>query len=178
MTPLDWTLAALLAFAPPERHDGTRWADDSREAALVRYQGIASAIVAVCPEDDRSCHALLAAIAIGESGLARDADVGPCYREGGYRTRCDSGLAASVWQAHAFGADEAGEAITIARLFADRELAAWQTLRVARSSLARCGRGEDSLSGLSGTCKKGPGPWRARWRLWSRMRHWMPKEAR
>ena len=93
-----WTLAALLQFAPPERHERAPWADPSPAYALARYTGIAVAIADVCDgaRSERDCAALLSAIAIGESALARDADEGPCHRLGGYRTRCDSGAAASV----------------------------------------------------------------------------------
>lgn len=174
-----WTLAALLQHAPPERHERAPWADPSPAYALARYTGIAVAIADVCDgaQSERDCAALLSAIAIGESALSRDADEGPCYRVGGYRTRCDSGAAASVWQAHAFGVDEHGERITIARLFADRRLAAWQALRVARASLAMCRSlpAVDRLSGLSGRCIEGPGPWRARMRLYQTLRAWEPK---
>lgn len=170
-----WTLAALLHFAPPEQHDAAPWADPSREAAVERYEGVAAAIVSTCDDSPspRSCAALLVALAVGESGLARDADVGPCYRRGGYRTRCDSGAAASVWQAHAFGVDADGEPITVARLFADRALAAWQALRVARGSLQRCRHlpVEDRLAGLSGACRPNASS-RARWRLWQTVSAW------
>ncbi|NUP13798.1 MAG: hypothetical protein HOW73_47790 [Polyangiaceae bacterium] len=181
MTTAEWVLAAFLAFAPPERHESAPWADPSRDHAVGRYTKIAAAIELRCGAD-RGCASLLAAIAIGESGLARDADEGmapakpSCWRRGGYRTRCDSGAAASVWQAHAFGVDEHGQHITIRRLFQDRSLAAWQTLRVARSSLARCKhqRPERRLSGLSGSCIDRDGSWVARYRLWQRLRGWEP----
>ena len=170
-----WTLAALLHFAPPEQHDAAPWADPSHEAAQERYEAIATAIVETCDNSPspRSCAALLVALAVGESGLAQDADVGPCYRRGGYRTRCDSGAAASVWQAHAFGLDRDGEPITVARLFASRSLAAWQALRVARGSLQRCRHlpAEDRLAGLSGSCRPNASS-RARWRLWQTVSAW------
>lgn len=168
MTTWEWSLAALLHLAPLGTHAGTPWADPSPAHQLARYEGIATAAWDACG-DDRGCASLLVAIAVGESGLARDADEGPCWRKGGYRSRCDAGAAASVWQTH-----EIDAAVPLARLFADRTAAARQTLRIARSSLSRCGRGEDSLSGLSGRCIAGPGPWRARWRLWLRMRGWTP----
>lgn len=175
---IEWTLAALLHFAPPEKQDRNPWADPSREAAVERYTGIAEAIVEQCGEE-KGCASLLVAIAVGESGLARDADLGPCYRKGRWKTRCDSGAAASVWQAHAFGWDEKGEPVTVAKLFADRSLAAKHTLRVARGSLKRCKglKPEDRLSGLSGRCRAGNGPWRARWRLWLTVRDWAPPAA-
>lgn len=180
MTLLAWTLAALLHFAPPSMHDRAPWADASHDEARARYEHVARAIVAACSDSprQRECAALLAAIAIGESGIARDADVGPCYRVGSYRTRCDSGRAASVWQVQAWGRDPAGNTITVAMLFDSRELAARQALKAARWSVARCGRKDarDRLSGLSGRCIDGPGPWRSRLALWERLRAWEPAQ--
>lgn len=172
MTLLAWTFAALMHFAPPSNHDRAPWAEP-REESWRRYSRIAEAIVTVCERESKapkSCAALLAAIAIGESGLARDADEGPCYRRGGYAKRCDAGKAASVWQCQAIGF------YTVAEMFADREKAAEQALRVARSSLGRCGKldARDRLSGLSGRCIDGPGPWRARYDLWQTIRAWNP----
>lgn len=175
-----WILAALVHFAPPEAHERSHWADSSREAALVRYAGIAEAIGGACADapDRRSCESLLVALAVGESGLSRDADLGPCYRVGGWWRRCDSGRAASVWQGQAFGRDTRpsgdGQPVTVARLFASRPLAAWHALRVARSSLGLCRSlpPEDRLSALSGRCRAADGPWRARWRLWQSVRSW------
>jgi len=173
----EWTLAALLHFARPELQDRNPWADPTAEAARERYQGIAETIAAECADvkAKRSCAALLAAIAIGESGLARDADLGPCYRQGAYRTRCDSGAAASVWQVHAHGFDARGEDITIARIFSDRALAAWLVHRIARGSLARCSHlpEEDRLAGLGGNCTPSASA-RARWKLWKRIEGWAP----
>lgn len=175
MTLLDWTLAALFWFAPPERHDGTPWAEP-RERTHERYAHIAAAIVEVCEtaKDKRGCVSLAAAIAIGESGLAADADEGPCYRKGGYAKRCDSGHAASVWQVQRWTHH------TIEELFADRRLAARQALKVAYASLAKCGKVDkrDRLSGLSGRCIDGPGPWRARHALWLTIRGWEPPAKR
>lgn len=179
----EWVLAALLHFAPIGQWDKSKWADESHEAALERYRGIATAIESVCASAKgpaRDCQSLLVALAVGESGLARDADLGPCYRKGGWWRRCDAGKAASVWQTQAHGFDLRpngdGERITVARLFADRELAAWQALRVARNSLGLCKRlaPEDRLSALSGRCHEGDGPWRARWRLWAKVKAWSP----
>lgn len=178
MIEFHWILAALIHFAPPEQHDSRPWGNEKIEETILRYEGIAETIESTCSnaKDKRSCEALLVAIAVGETGLAKDADLGPCYRKGAFKTRCDSGAAASVWQAHAFGEFE-GAPITVKRLFADRRIGAWQALRVARSSLARCrdGAAQDRLSGLSGQCLKGPGPWRARYNLWLAAQGWTPK---
>lgn len=179
---MSWTLAALLAFAPVASHDGRPWADDSHAHAHARYVGIAEAIDAACEDATapRSCRALLVAIAIGESGLARDADEGPCYREGAWRSRCDGGRAASVWQVHRHCASWDRERGTCAAwtevtdLFASRETAAKAALRQARWSLARC----KDLSGLSGACVEGTRHARsaaARERLWRRIAAWEPR---
>jgi len=177
-TLIAWTLAALLRFAPVAMHEGAPWADATVEDGVARRVGIANAIGSVCSDakSPRGCASLLVAIAVGESGLARDADVGPCYRVGGYKTRCDSGRAASVWQVQPQGWDADGQPVTVAKLFVDRELAAGIALRVARSSLSRCKSGDprDRLSGLSGRCIAGPGPWRSRYDLWQRVRAWEP----
>ncbi|NUP08409.1 MAG: hypothetical protein HOW73_20355 [Polyangiaceae bacterium] len=182
MTPAEWTLAALLFVAPPGRHEKAPWADPSPEYAVARYQKIADAIVSRCGED-RSCAALLVSIAANESLAARDADEGmntnapACYRKGKYATRCDGGLSVSVFQVRAFGVDEHGQRITLRRLHTDRNLAAWQALRVARSSLARCKhlKPERRLSGLSGSCIDRDGPWNRHYRTWIRLRSWEPK---
>lgn len=177
----EWTLAALLQFAPLSRHERAPWADASPEAALSRYRSIAEAIVEQCEDrrEPRPCAALLVALAVGESGLARDADVGPCYRRGVHRTRCDSGRAASVWQVQPHGRDDAGP-ITVARLFASRSLAARFALRVAWGSLSRCRDlpEEDRLAALGGLgpdgrCRPSRSA-RARWRLWHTVRSWEP----
>ena len=173
----EWILAALMHFAPPSNHARAPWADASPEAARARYEAIADTIAAECADvkQPRACASLLAAIAIGESGLARDADEGPCYRKGGYRRRCDSGAAASVWQVHAHGFDPKGEDITIARLFADRRLAAWLVHRIARGSLSRCAHlpEEDRLAGLGGSCTPSKSA-RDRWHLWKQIAGWTP----
>lgn len=170
----DWTLAAMLAHAPPERQDGNPWADPSPEAARTRYEGIRDAIVAQCP--DRHCASLLVALAIGESGLARDADLGPCHREGKWKTRCDSGRAASVWQVQAFGNDEQGQKITVARLFAERELAAWAMRRAASSSLKACKHlpPEQRLANLGGGHCQPNKSATARYHLWQKIKGWNP----
>lgn len=170
-----WTLSALLHYAPPERHVGRPWADVDRAATVARYEGIRDAIVSQCTT--RSCAALLVAIAVGESGLARDADVGPCHREGAWKSRCDAGKAASVWQAQAYGHDKAGKRITVARLFAERPLAAWVVLRTARGSLQRCKHlpEEQRLAGLGGGHCKPSKSATARWRLWQSVAAWEPK---
>lgn len=170
-----WVLAALLHFAPPEAHEKAPWADPSRAHALARYRAVAEAIVSVC--DSKSCAALLVAQAVGETGMARDADEGPCHRAGSYRTRCDSGRAASVFQAHAFASDKDGQKITKERLFKDRALAAWHVLRIARGSLRQCRHlpAQDRLAGLGNSkCKRSDAATK-RWYLWQTVSAWNPK---
>lgn len=163
VTTWEWALAAMLYLVPLGTHDRAPWADASHAAQLARYESIATAVWDACG-DDRGCASLLVSLAVGESGLARDADEGPCYRRGGYRKRCDAGAAESVWQVQMRG------------MFADRTAAAREAKRRARASLSMCRglRAEDRLSALSGRCIDGDGPWRARWRLWARMRGWTP----
>lgn len=174
MTNLLWTLLALVHFAPLDLQAKNPWADASSADTASRYIAIALAIDTVCEKASKSprdCSALLVALAVGESGLAKDADEGPCYRGGKHKTRCDSGAAASVWQVQRWS-----EEVTIADLFADRALAAKRALTIARSSLSACRDGEeqDRLSALSGSCKRGAGPWRARWALYQTARRWNP----
>ncbi len=166
---------AMLAHAPVERLPQFPGHVETLPQQLARYGEIAAAITDVCEGESRTprdCAALLVALAWGESGFARDADVGPCRNDGAYRSRCDGGRAASVWQAHAYGADDAGP-ITVERLFADRRLAARQALRAARGSLRMCRHlaPEDRLAALGGTCTPGKSQ-RARYRAWMTLRAW------
>ena len=171
-----YTFLAMMHFAPPERAPQFPGYEESHEAAVERYAEIAWTIAGVCEDapSPRRCASLLVAIGVGESYFARDADIGPCYRVGVHRTRCDSGLAASVWQAQAFGVDDDGQPITVARLFASRKLAATHVLRVARASLRQCRKLEpvDQLSGLSGRCQVGLKSAQSRWRLWQTIQSW------
>lgn len=165
-------LAWMLRFAPLDQLPQLPGHAETQEEGAARYEQIAEAIAGACEDSktQRSCVALLVAIGVGESRFARDADVGPCYRGKGYETRCDGGLAASVWQAHAYGRDAQGEPVTVQRLFADRDLAAKHVLRVARWSLYRCRRLpiEDRLAALGGGCRASKSA-RARYRLWKRI---------
>lgn len=186
MTLAEWVLAALLAVHPIDRVPQIGGVE-SEEQTRARYREIAATIAEVAQEDpaipgglsDRDEAALLLAIAIGETGLARDADVGPCFRgvEGGasYASRCDRGRAASVWQVHGWRRPD-GSVVTTAELFADRKLAARRDLVVARGSLWLCRKlglsAEDGLSALSGRCQIGLRSARSRWRLWNRIRVW------
>lgn len=169
-----WTFLALLHFAPPERQASNPWADPSAEYAHARYGQIASDIVSVCAS--KSCAELLVAIAVGEIGLARDADEGPCHRAGPWKTRCDSGKAASVWQVQSYGRAPDGEKVTPAKLFADRRLAASMVLRVASGSLKQCAHlpTEDRLANLGGGGCRPSKSARSRYLLWRSVSGWTP----
>jgi hypothetical protein len=166
-------LAALLTFAPPAAHDANPWRDASAAVAQKRYEGIAEAIAGEC--SDWRCASLLIAIGVGESGLAADADLGPCYRVGRFKTRCDRGRAASVWQVHAYGEDADGR-ITVARLFNDRALAARIVRRIAFGSLKQCAHlpARERLANLGGGKCAPSKSASARWDLWQRVLVWKP----
>ncbi len=198
-------LAALLQFAPPEKQNINPWRDDSHEESLERYNAIADAIVNVCEvkkepatesaaaetaespkpsAGELNCASLLAALAIGESGLARDADTGPCYRKGGFKTRCDSGQAASVWQVHSYSEydpqTKQPRMVKVSELFADRTLAARRAYYVARSSWSLCKKmpAIDRLSGLSGSCQAGLKSVHSRYKLWQSIQDWMREKSK
>ncbi len=179
MTPQEFALAAMLNFFPTTTHERRPWGDEEREATVARYTAISAAIGEACEtsKTPRRCAALLVAIGGGESGFARDADDGPCYREGGYKSRCDGGRAASVWQVHAHCAawaeGKCAEWVTVDELFADRTLAAKAVLRQASWSIKHC----KNLSGLTGACVDAGAGHRsaaAREALWRKIERWQP----
>ncbi len=179
MTLVAWVLAALLHFAPVEKLPRFAGYEETPEQARARFASIAADIVAAVEANkgtlsDRTEAALLAAVAIGESGLALDTDRGPCFRKGAYRTRCDSGLAATIWQLQAVRWE--GQDLRAKDLFADRPRAARIALRAALSSLHRCRHlpAEDRLAALGGSCKPSKSA-TARYRLWQRVRAWEPR---
>lgn len=131
-----WILSLLTLALPPDRlaaEPGWHEAPAAREA---RYQAIAADVAAVVyapdapvlyagPRARAHTAALLVAVAVLESGLAADVDLGPCYRgRDGRGPRCDRGRAYSLWQVH----DPAVEG--------DRRAAARAALRRLRSSWA------------------------------------------
>lgn len=135
-------LALLLLAAPPDRLPQFPGHTETVEQARTRYASIAADIVAeveasppVRGLDRRDTAILVAAMAIGESGLARDADVGPCHRRGAWRARCDHGRSVSMWQLMTDRGKltHDGETYTKQQLFSDRRLA----IRVALSRLRR-----------------------------------------
>lgn len=188
MTLASFCLAAALAHAPPAATVGKPWGDATIEEAHVRYASICADVAAVVQERKlgRDAVALLIALGVGESGLARDADLGlagNCYQgKTGKLGRCDAdrhgrARSVSVWQVRCdVSRDEAG-LITCERLFADRRLAARQALRRALASMKACTKGpaEDRLSALAtGVCGIGDYPGRksvrARWALFQKIR--------
>ena len=80
-----------LHFAPAQKIPTWHETESQR---VSRYASIASDIHATVDKigplpglDARQSAVLLLAVAVGESGLAPDADLGPCYREGGYKDK-------------------------------------------------------------------------------------------
>lgn len=182
-----WLVAAMMAFAPPS---GARkfpgWSETEAEAR-VRYQAIAEAIEAAALDvngtglSDKSEAALLLALALEESALSQDVDVGPCYRGkpgGGWWSRCDGGTSYSVWQLKAYTKAD-GSRVTGAMLQADRKLAARKALALAVGSLSMCRKLEarDRLSAyMRGTCATGLRGAAARWDRWHTVEAWSPKK--
>jgi hypothetical protein len=186
-----WTLAALERFAPSDRSPQLPGHEETPEQARERYREIAHDIALVAEESAqaaegkpgamsaRSRAALLVAVAIGESRLARDTDLGPCHRGkpgGTWWTRCDSGTSGSIWQIKTPVLWE-GEKVAYLDVFKNRQRAARISLRASLGSLGRCRHlpAEDRLSALGGACREGLGSARARYRLWQRVRAWEPK---
>lgn len=164
-----YTFLAMLHFAPIETLPQYPGHEETEREALARYGAIAEVIARACDKQGKPCASLLVAIGVGESRFAKDADVGPCYRVGKLKTRCDSSAAASVWQvqAHSF--------VTTAELFADRALAARATLKAAR--MCRHLAPRDQLFGLAGTCEPRPAhaaAARARRDTWQEVNSWNP----
>lgn len=104
--------------------------EETRQERTERYEDIARAVLEVSfdPEErplftgprGRAHTALmLVAVAHHESGFARDVDVGPCYRGGNLRARCDGGNSACMVQIR-IGSGTTREGWTQADLFADR----------------------------------------------------------
>jgi hypothetical protein len=180
-----WLLAAALHFSPVERLPQFPGHEETAESSRERYGAIAADVASVVEEmkGTKQEAALLLAWALGESGLARDADVGPCFRGrhkgANHRTRCDSGAAASMWQIHEHVAKD-GTPVTKEQLFADRKLAARTMLRALRASSKACRhlKPEDRFSqaGL-GRCVEGNKSVRARFRLWARVAGWAPTQG-
>lgn len=179
MTPLaEWVLSAALTFAPIETRPQFKGYEETREEAFDRYISIANDIAeaaegdAKTPAGAKQRAALLLAVAVGESGLALDVDQGPCYRQGGFKTRCDGGTSFTLWQmkhAHVDGEFVKGKAL---EGLGNRKKAARGALRAILGSLGMCKKlpAEDRLSGYGvGRCLEGNKSVRARWSLYQRV---------
>lgn len=190
MSLTEWILLAALHFAPPSKHPDFPGHEETVEEATARYELIANDIAGAVAhwknrKGAKNAAALALAFAIGETGLTKDADVGPCFRgkyrptwanhEIDYKARCDSGKAATIWQFHATIVD--GERLEVADLFADRARAAKLAIRFMYASLKNCAhlKPEDRLSGFGiGRCVEGNEQVRKRWRSYERIKDWKP----
>lgn len=170
----DWVLLAALHFAPLETRPRFEGYEETRDEAFSRYLGIAADIAAAAEEhpgtdaEKRRRAALLLAVAVGESGLSRDVDEGPCYRRNKWRARCDSGTSHTLWQLKTGILDGRPVRGLELRGIDKRRSAARVALRALQGSLGRCKALEpaDRLSGYgAGTCKPGIASVRARWAL-------------
>jgi len=146
-----WLLALALQFAPPAKaHQFPGWEETEAERTA-RYALIAQDIYDVVYDKENKpipgmsrarTAAFMLALAIGESGLDKDADQGPCYREEGWKLRCDGGNAASMWQVmvgKGFVFYKDGKTRLYQKhLFKDRKKALWVALRAARGSFWAC----------------------------------------
>ncbi len=176
----EWVYQAAIAHAPPARLPQFPGYEETAEEVEARYRAIARDITAAVGPGNRGSAALLLAFALGESGLSRDADLGPCFQgidaQGrNWRGRCDSGRAASIWQMHQVWDSKTETTLTVEDIFADRARTARIFWRLARSSFKRCAdlAPEDQLSGVGlGVCTKGHAGVRERYRLWQKLRAW------
>ena len=147
-----WVLSLLVYAAPPDRYASQRTYPEATETAqerLSRYRDIAADVAAVASSEakPRREAALLIAVAVFESGLARDVDLGPCsparIRAGG----CDRGRSASLWQLRGYHPATRREAAATALRLIHRSLNACRALpeleRLAAYATGRC----DSATG-------------------------------
>jgi hypothetical protein len=155
--PSAWILALALGAVPPERaHNPPGWEEDT-DTRRARYASIAADLAAVVydpherplfdgPRGRAQTAALLLGIAVLESGLARDVDLGPCWRgEGGRGPRCDRGRAFCVLQVHADGpGHRTREGWTGEDLTADRRKCFRAGLAIARGSFGRAAGADPS----------------------------------
>lgn len=158
MSVVEWLLALALQFAPPLQALQFPGYVETADAARARYTVIAEDIAAVTqaheplPGLTRSeSAAFVLAMAIGETGLALDADKGPCFRGRylgrNYAGRCDSGRAVGVLQVQL--------ASGRAEHFADRRKLLTVGLAALRGSLLACWRlpiDERLAAYASGSC--------------------------
>lgn len=176
----EWVLSAALFFAPLETRPKFKGYEETPEAALARYRTIAEDIEAAAMEhdgNDKAEAALLLAVAIGESGLSYDVDVGPCYRKGGFRTRCDGGTSYSLWQLKSGVVDGIAYGGHEFQGTDKRRLAARAALKKLKGSFGMCKDlpEQDRLSAYgAGRCLEGNKSVRSRWALFQKVRSFTP----
>lgn len=118
---------------------------ETEAEALARYSAVADAVETVAtdptveplfdgPRARLKTAQLLLAVAIGETHIARDADVGPCIGK-----RCDTGRSACVMQINV-GAGKTAEGWTREELFADRVKCVTSGANRIRQSMGMCRR--------------------------------------
>ncbi len=138
-----WLYHAALQQAPPER----AWtppsgphADETPQARARRYKTIAKDIYRVVfdsrakpiPGFNRLDTAgFVLGHAIGESALSPDADLGPCYREHPWQTRCDGGQSVGILQLQIEKSQQP-------EFFGNRKRLIWHALKALRSSFSAC----------------------------------------
>jgi hypothetical protein len=149
-----WLHAIMIWAAPPARYAASQsypgW-EETPEDRTVRYRTIAEDLVAAVYDpaerpvfDGKFARArtatLLLSLAIKESGLAPDADRGPCYRgRSGTSPRCDHGRSACILQIRV-GKNTTPEGYTREELFADRKKCLRAGLHAVRRSAGACSR--------------------------------------
>lgn len=121
-----WIFALLVSHIPLAAADRAPYPEavETRDERRARYESIAEDIAAVAP--DRESASLLIAIAVHESGLARDVDLGPCAPARVKKGGCGGGRAMSMWQIEGL------------KCWPTRREAAALALRKARGSQQQC----------------------------------------
>lgn len=166
-----WLLSLMVWQSPPER--AMPYGEESSERTT-RYGEIAADLRAVAYDpaieplfggaDGRArTAALVLAVALKETALARDADVGPCEKG-----RCDGGRAACLMQIR-IGAGSTREGWTQADLFGDRRKCFRSGVELLRRSMRACRHlpVDARLSAYaSGACSRGGNASRARYRVY------------
>jgi hypothetical protein len=173
-------LAMALHFAPPEKHTVFKGYEETAEQARARYLDIVTDIAEATKhlENPKRRATFMLAWAIGESGLYKDADIGPCHRSGAWKTRCDSGLAAGIWQMHAHtDVFDKKTWRTTEWIFSNRGAAAKEVSFLMNKSWNACAGlpEEDRMSAFGiGRCVEGNKSVRRRYKLWLLIRDWKP----
>lgn len=164
-------------FAPPEKAWAAPTHPETLEERRLRYALIAADICKVVAKDKsvegftkKQTARLVMGMAIGESGLVKDADVGPCYRKGKAWRRCDGGRAVGLLQVWVNRRERD-------HYFANRKALISRGLQALRGSFNACRALpiDQRLSVYaSGTCQnaKGIAASRRRWKLITRVLGW------